>query len=231
MPAHSCASSTSTGAWSGGDLVLQLATGDGPQAGMLTLRSFALSNEPALRRIIPTQTQVVAGPGPGRQSASRAGRRERGRASPRRGSISPARPDGSTSRMRRSGAARSASRSAASSIMPATGWTSPAPSCRPTASTTPSRRCRCSGRCWAAGSTRVCSRSISASRDRPIRPTLTVNPLSAVAPGFLRKLFGVGRRASADQAGSAARRDRPSTLMRLLRPPAAARAASCRRTA
>jgi hypothetical protein len=23
-------------------------------------------------------------------------------------------------------------------------------------------------------------------------PTLTVNPLSAVAPGFLRKLFGVG---------------------------------------
>jgi hypothetical protein len=46
---------------SGGDLVLQLATGDGPQAGHVVLRSFALVNEPALRRIIPTQTQIVAG--------------------------------------------------------------------------------------------------------------------------------------------------------------------------
>jgi hypothetical protein len=46
---------------SGGDLVLQLATGDGPQAGHVILRSFALVNEPALRRIIPTQTQIIAG--------------------------------------------------------------------------------------------------------------------------------------------------------------------------
>ncbi|WP_262028922.1 DUF3971 domain-containing protein [Microvirga sp. Mcv34] len=46
---------------SGGDLILQLATGDGPQAGHVILRSFALVNEPALRRIIPTQTQIVAG--------------------------------------------------------------------------------------------------------------------------------------------------------------------------
>lgn len=45
----------------GGELILELATGDGPQAGFLTLRSFALNNEPALRRIIPTQTQFVAG--------------------------------------------------------------------------------------------------------------------------------------------------------------------------
>jgi AsmA-like C-terminal region len=45
----------------GGDLILQLATGDGPQAGVLNLRSFALNNEPALRRIIPTQTQFVPG--------------------------------------------------------------------------------------------------------------------------------------------------------------------------
>jgi hypothetical protein len=45
----------------GGDLILQLATGDGPQAGVLNLRSFALNNEPALRRIIPTQTQIVPG--------------------------------------------------------------------------------------------------------------------------------------------------------------------------
>jgi Protein of unknown function/AsmA-like C-terminal region len=45
----------------GGDLILQLATGEGPQAGMMMLRSFALNNEPALRRIIPTQTQIVPG--------------------------------------------------------------------------------------------------------------------------------------------------------------------------
>jgi hypothetical protein len=46
---------------SGGSLILQLATGDGPQAGHMILNSFALVNEPALRRIIPTQTQIVAG--------------------------------------------------------------------------------------------------------------------------------------------------------------------------
>jgi hypothetical protein len=45
----------------GGELSLQMNTGNGPQSGLLTLRSFALRNEPALRRIIPTQTQVVAG--------------------------------------------------------------------------------------------------------------------------------------------------------------------------
>jgi hypothetical protein len=44
-----------------GNLILQLATGDGPQAGHVIMHSFALVNEPALRRIIPTQTQVVAG--------------------------------------------------------------------------------------------------------------------------------------------------------------------------
>jgi len=46
---------------SGGTLILQLATGEEPQAGHVILHSFALVNEPALRRIIPTQTQIVAG--------------------------------------------------------------------------------------------------------------------------------------------------------------------------
>jgi hypothetical protein len=46
---------------SGGSLTVQMTTGDGPQSGNVTLRDFALRNEPALRRIIPTQTQVVAG--------------------------------------------------------------------------------------------------------------------------------------------------------------------------
>ena len=45
----------------GGDLVMQLAAGEGPQTGFLTLRDFVLKNEPALRRIIPTQSQVVTG--------------------------------------------------------------------------------------------------------------------------------------------------------------------------
>ncbi|WP_160195376.1 DUF3971 domain-containing protein [Microvirga sp. BSC39] len=44
-----------------GNLILQLSTGDEPQAGHVIMHSFALVNEPALRRIIPTQTQVVAG--------------------------------------------------------------------------------------------------------------------------------------------------------------------------
>ena len=45
----------------GGDLIINMATGEGQQPGMLLLRSFTLVNEPALRRIIPTQTQMVAG--------------------------------------------------------------------------------------------------------------------------------------------------------------------------
>jgi hypothetical protein len=45
----------------GGDLVVQLATGEGPQAGFLTLHNFMVRNEPALRRILPTQTQTVSG--------------------------------------------------------------------------------------------------------------------------------------------------------------------------
>ncbi|HEU4518869.1 MAG TPA: AsmA-like C-terminal region-containing protein, partial [Microvirga sp.] len=45
----------------GGDLVLQLNSGDGPQTGFVTLSAFSLRNEPALRRIIPTQSQVISG--------------------------------------------------------------------------------------------------------------------------------------------------------------------------
>jgi len=45
----------------GGDLVLQLSTGDGPQTGFVTLHGFTLRNEPALKRIIPTQSQIVEG--------------------------------------------------------------------------------------------------------------------------------------------------------------------------
>ncbi|HEX2137512.1 MAG TPA: DUF3971 domain-containing protein [Microvirga sp.] len=45
----------------GGELVLQTSLGDGPQSGFLTLNGFTLRNEPALRRIIPTHSQVVEG--------------------------------------------------------------------------------------------------------------------------------------------------------------------------
>lgn len=44
----------------GGDMVMQTSTGDGPQTGFLSIQDFTLKNEPALRRIIPTQTQVIA---------------------------------------------------------------------------------------------------------------------------------------------------------------------------
>ncbi len=42
----------------GGRMHLQMAAGDGPQTGTLTVNAFALRNEPALRRIIPTQSQT-----------------------------------------------------------------------------------------------------------------------------------------------------------------------------
>jgi hypothetical protein len=45
----------------GGELTIQMSAGDGPQNGTLTLRQFQLRNEPGLRRIIPTQSQVIAG--------------------------------------------------------------------------------------------------------------------------------------------------------------------------
>lgn len=44
----------------GGRMLLQMATGDGPQSGSLTVNAFSLRNEPALRRIIPTQSQTAA---------------------------------------------------------------------------------------------------------------------------------------------------------------------------
>jgi len=43
----------------GGRLILQATAGEGPQFGSLTLNDFSLRNEPALRRIIPTQSQTV----------------------------------------------------------------------------------------------------------------------------------------------------------------------------
>jgi hypothetical protein len=43
----------------GGTLHVQLGAGEGPQPGTLTLGDFTLRNEPALSRIIPTQSQLV----------------------------------------------------------------------------------------------------------------------------------------------------------------------------
>jgi hypothetical protein len=45
----------------GGRMQLQMAGGDGPQVGTLTVNAFALRNEPALRRIIPTHSQSATG--------------------------------------------------------------------------------------------------------------------------------------------------------------------------
>jgi hypothetical protein len=43
----------------GGALLVQFGAGEGPQAGSLILSDFTLRNEPALSRIIPTQSQLV----------------------------------------------------------------------------------------------------------------------------------------------------------------------------
>lgn len=44
----------------GGELSFQISMGDGPQRGAVTMSSFALRNEPALRRIVAHQPQAMA---------------------------------------------------------------------------------------------------------------------------------------------------------------------------
>ena len=42
----------------GGDIILESALGDGAQKGYVMLRGFTIRNEPALKRIVPSQTQI-----------------------------------------------------------------------------------------------------------------------------------------------------------------------------
>ncbi|QFU16359.1 DUF3971 domain-containing protein [Microvirga thermotolerans] len=182
----------------GGDLVLQMAASDGPQAGMLTLKDFALKNEPALRRIIPTQTQVVAG-------QDRAGNPQAVRVDVNEVTFTKARVEFTRNAGRldfkdaaifgdQVGFTLSGYIDNARDRMDISGTFVPAYGLNNAFAQVPLFGPLLGGGQYEglfAVNFRVAGPSES--------PTLTVNPLSAVAPGFLRKLFGAG--GGAAQAG------------------------------
>lgn len=176
---------------SGGDFVLQMTTGDGPQDGFLVVRSFSLENEPALRRIIPTQTQMVVG-------QDKAGNPQTVRVDVNEVSFAKARVDFTRT------AGRIDFKNAAifgNSIgftlggfidyvrdrIDISGTFVPAYGLNNAFAQVPLFGPLLGGGQYEglfAVNFRVGGQASS--------PNLTVNPLSAVAPGFLRKLFGVG---------------------------------------
>ncbi len=176
---------------SGGDLILQMATGDGPQSGVVLLRSFSLVNEPALRRIIPTQTQVIPG-------QDRAGNPQNIRVDVNEVAFSKARVDFTRTAGRvdfknaaifgaQVGFTLGGYIDYARDRMDITGTYVPAYGLNNVFAQVPLFGPLLGGGQYEglfAVNFRVAGLANS--------PTLTVNPLSAVAPGFLRKLFGVG---------------------------------------
>jgi hypothetical protein len=176
---------------SGGDLVLQMATGDGPQTGFLVLHSFTLNNEPALRRIIPTQTQVVAG-------QDRNGKPQTIRIDFNEVSFAKARVNFTRSAGRldfkdaaifgnQIGFTLSGQIDYVRDRLDISGTFVPAYGLNNAFAQVPLFGPLLGGGQYEglfAVNFRVAGQASA--------PTLTVNPLSAVAPGFLRKLFGVG---------------------------------------
>jgi hypothetical protein len=175
----------------GGNLIINMATGDGQQPGMLLLRSFTLINEPALRRIIPTQTQVIAG-------QDRSGNPQMVRVDVNEVTFARARAEFT----RASG--RIDFREAAiygnqigftldgfidysRDRMDISGTFVPAYGLNNAFAKVPLFGPLLGGSQY-EGLFAVNFRAAG----QASAPTLTVNPLSAVAPGFLRKLFGVG---------------------------------------
>jgi hypothetical protein len=183
----------------GGDLVLQLATGDGPQIGFLNVRSFTLNNEPALRRIIPTQTQFIAG-------QDKAGNPQAVRVDVNEITFTKARVDFTRTAGRldfkdaaiwgnQVGFTLGGYVDYARDRMDITGTFVPAYGLNNAFAQVPLFGPLLGGGQYEglfAVNFRVSGDASS--------PSLTVNPLSAVAPGFLRRLFGVG--AAAPQTGS-----------------------------
>jgi hypothetical protein len=175
----------------GGDLILQLATGDGPQAGLLTLHSFILNNEPALRRIIPTQTQFVAG-------QDRSGNPQAVRVDVNEAAFTKARVDFTRTAGRldfkdaaifgnQVGFTLGGFIDYARDRIDISGTFVPAYGLNNAFAQVPLFGPLLGGGQY-EGLFAVNFR-VSGQADAP---TLTVNPLSAVAPGFLRRLFGVG---------------------------------------
>ncbi|NIX77397.1 DUF3971 domain-containing protein [Microvirga terricola] len=176
---------------SGGELLVQIATGDGPQAGILTLHDFTLNNEPALRRIIPTQSQLVSG-------LDRSGNAQAVRVDVNEVTFAKARFDftKAAGRLEFKDAAIFGSQigfTLGGSIdywrdrLDISGTFVPAYGLNNAFAQVP-----LVGRLLGGGQ----YEGLFAVNFRVVgpmaSPTLTVNPLSAVAPGFLRKLFGVG---------------------------------------
>lgn len=175
----------------GGDLIVNMTTGEGAQPGLLLLRSFTLVNEPALRRIIPTQTQVIAG-------QDKAGNPQAVRVDVNEVSFDRARVEFSRT------AGRIDFKDAAiygnqigftlggfidygRDRLDISGTFVPAYGLNNVFAQVPLFGPLLGGSQY-EGLFAVNFRTMGSMT----APTLTVNPLSAVAPGFLRKLFGVG---------------------------------------
>lgn len=183
----------------GGELILHMATGDGPQSGFVMLRSFALVNEPALRRIIPTQTQVIAG-------QDRAGNPQAVRVDVNEITFSKARVEFTRAAGRidfkdaaifgnQIGFTLGGFIDYARDRMDIAGTFVPAFGLNNAFAQVPLFGPLLGGGQYEglfAVNFRVGGQASA--------PTLTVNPLSAVAPGFLRKLFGVGAEPSQTDA-------------------------------
>ncbi|WP_114947739.1 DUF3971 domain-containing protein [Microvirga calopogonii] len=176
---------------SGGDLILQIATGDGPQAGHVILHSFALVNEPALRRIIPTQTQIIAG-------QDRAGNPQAVRVDVNEVQFAKARLEFTRNAGRldfkdaaiwgnQIGFTLGGFIDYARDRLDITGTFVPAYGLNNVFAQVP-----LFGPLLGGGQYEGLFAVNFRLNGQASSPSLTVNPLSAVAPGFLRKLFGVG---------------------------------------
>lgn len=175
----------------GGDLFLHITTGDGPQPGLLSLQSFTLVNEPALRRIIPTQTQVIAG-------QDRSGNPQSVRMDVNEISFAKARVEFTRTAGRidfkdaaifgnQIGFTLGGFVDYARDRMDVSGTFVPAYGLNNAFAQVP-----LFGPLLGGGRYEGLFAVNFRAAGQFSAPTLTVNPLSAVAPGFLRKLFGVG---------------------------------------
>ena len=188
---RSCASPDIYKRMSRGDLILQLATGDGPQEGHVI---------PALLR--PHQRARPSpdhpDPDPDRRRAGQVRQASDGPCGCERGAVHQGavriHPRGRTARLQGRRHLGQSDRVHAWRFIDyrATGSISRAPSCRPTGSTACSPRCRCSGRSWAEASMEGLFAVNFRLNGQASSPSLTVNPALRGRARLPRKLFGVG---------------------------------------
>ncbi len=175
-----------------GNLILQMGTGDEPQMGHVVMQSFALVNEPALRRIIPTQTQIIAG-------QDKAGNPQAVRVDVNEVQFTNARLEFARSSGRidfkdaaiwgnQIGFTLGGFIDYARDRLDISGTFVPAYGLNNVFAQVP-----LFGPLLGGGQNEGLFAVNFRLAGQASTPALTVNPLSAVAPGFLRKLFGVGR--------------------------------------